>query len=67
MEEINVPIEKDWLSAGDIATYMGVSTHVVTAMLRGGDLPAVKFGREWRVARSDLENYLNEARRMVWS
>lgn len=62
MDEINVPIEKQWLSVADIAVYMGVSSHVVTSMLRAGELPAVKFGREWRVARRDLETYLNRAR-----
>jgi excisionase family DNA binding protein len=44
---------------------MGVSAHVVTSMLRSGEMPAVKFGREWRVARTDLESYLNEARRKL--
>jgi excisionase family DNA binding protein len=67
MEEISVPIEKEWLSVTDIASYMAVSPHVVTSMLRGGEVPAVKFGREWRVARTDLEGYLNQARRVVWS
>jgi excisionase family DNA binding protein len=63
LEEINIPIEKQWLSVADIAAYMGVSAHVVTSMLRSGEMPAVKFGREWRVARGDLETYLNRARR----
>jgi len=41
---------------------MDVSTYVVTGVLRSGDLPAVKFGREWRVARIDFENWINESR-----
>ena len=41
---------------------MGVSTFVVTTQLRNGALPAVKFGREWRVARSDFEDWINEQR-----
>jgi excisionase family DNA binding protein len=62
MEPITVPIEKEWLSVNEVAGYMGVSSHVVTTMLRGGELPAVKFGREWRVARFDLEMWLNRRR-----
>jgi excisionase family DNA binding protein len=62
MEPITVPIEKEWLSVTEVAGYMGVSPHVVTTMLRGGELPAVKFGREWRVARLDLEMWLNHRR-----
>jgi excisionase family DNA binding protein len=41
---------------------MGVSTFVVTRVLRSGELPAVKFGREWRVARGDFEDWLNARR-----
>ena len=56
-------LPKEWLSVADICEYMDVSPFVVTRMLRGGGLPGVKFGREWRVARSDFEVFLNERRR----
>lgn len=62
MERITVDIDKDWLSVGDICDYMDVSTFVVTSQLRSGTLPAVKFGREWRVARLDFEEWINEQR-----
>lgn len=62
MQPITVPIEKDWLSVADVAGYLGVSAHVVTALLRSGEVPAIKFGREWRVARLDLEAWLNRKR-----
>lgn len=67
MEPITIPIGKEWLSVPEVATYMGVSAHVVTAMLRAGECPAVKFGREWRVARVDLENWLNQRRNRLMS
>jgi excisionase family DNA binding protein len=62
MERIEVGIAKEWLSVTDISGYMDVSTYVVTGVLRSGDLPAVKFGREWRVARIDFENWINQSR-----
>ena len=62
MERITVDLEKDWLSVADICEYMGVSTFVVTSQLRSGALPAVKFGREWRVSRQDFEDWINEQR-----
>jgi excisionase family DNA binding protein len=65
MDRITVPIDKQWLSVAEVSEYMGVSAHVVTSMLRSGEMPGVKFGREWRVARTDLEQYLNEARRRL--
>ena len=55
MERIRVDLAKEWLSVKDICEYMDVSTFVVASQLRSGDLPAVKFGREWRIARSDFE------------
>lgn len=63
MQRIIVEIEKDWLTVGDICDYMGVSAFVVTSQLRSGGLPAVKFGREWRIARQDFEDWINAQRR----
>jgi excisionase family DNA binding protein len=62
MERIPVEINKPWLTVADICEYMDVSTFVVTSMLRSGEVPAVKFGREWRVARLDFEDWLNAQR-----
>lgn len=55
-------LAKEWLSVADICEYMGVSTFVVTRVLRTGELPAVKMGREWRVSRADFEDWLNGQR-----
>lgn len=63
MEEFRVDIDKPWLSVADICEYMDVSTFVVTSVLRSGELPAVKFGREWRVSKQDFEQWINEQRR----
>lgn len=62
MERIRVELDKEWLSVTDICEYMDVSAFVVTRMLRSGGMPAVKFGREWRVAKSDFEDFLNARR-----
>lgn len=62
MDRITVDLDKPWLSVADICDYMDVSTFVVTSVLRSGELPAVKFGREWRVARTDFEDWINVQR-----
>ena len=62
MRRITVDSTKEWQSVADICEYMGISTFVVTSELRNGTLPAVKFGREWRVNRSDFEDWLNDQR-----
>ena len=61
VDPIRVTIPKDWLSVADVCAYLEVSSFVVTARLRSGDLPGVKV-REWRVARQDLEDWLNQRR-----
>ncbi len=62
MERITVDLPKEWLSVADICHYMDVSSFVVSRQLHTGALPAVKFGREWRIARTDFEDWLNEQR-----
>ena len=62
MERVHVDLDKPWLSVADICEYMDVSTFVVTSVLRSGELPAVKFGREWRVSREDFEEWINVSR-----
>lgn len=62
MERISVDIDKPWLTVADICEYMDVSTFVVTSVLRTGELRAVKFGREWRVAKVDFEDWINAQR-----
>lgn len=63
MDDVRVDIDKPWLSVADICEYMDVSAFVVTSVLRSGELPAVKFGREWRVSRDDFEVWINDQRR----
>ena len=67
MDRIRVEIDKEWLTVPDICEYMDVSPFVVTSQLRSGNLPAVKFGREWRVARVDFEEWINAQRRQAES
>jgi excisionase family DNA binding protein len=67
MDRIHVDLDKPWLTVADICDYMDVSTFVVTSVLRSGELPAVKFGREWRVARDDFEDWLNSKRAVSMS
>lgn len=62
VERIVVTVDKDWLSVADVCEYLDVSPFVVTRVLRSGELPGVKIGREWRIARLDFEDWLNAQR-----
>ncbi len=62
MERVTVDLGKEWLSVADVCEYLDVSPHVVTRLLRSGDIVGVKIGREWRIARMDFESWLNQRR-----
>jgi len=62
VEWIDVDIPKQWLTVADVCDYLGVTPYVVTKMLREGDLTGLKIGREWRIARTDLEAWINRRR-----
>jgi excisionase family DNA binding protein len=43
-----------------VADLLGVSKHTVWRLVRSGELPAFRVGRQIRVAQVDLENYLKQ-------
>ncbi len=43
-----------------VASYLGVSERTIYNRVRGGELPAIKIGRLWRVRESDLRAWLGE-------
>lgn len=53
-------IEPRFLTLDDVATYLSVSTTQVYALVRSGDLPAIKVGGRgvWRVDREQLDAYI---------
>jgi excisionase family DNA binding protein len=48
------------LTAAEVADDLRVSTMTVYRLIRRGDLPAVRVGRNYRVRVADLESYLAE-------
>ena len=52
--------EPRYLKLEDVATYLSVSVPQVYALVRSGDLPAIKIGGRgvWRVDNSKLDSYL---------
>jgi excisionase family DNA binding protein len=49
-----------FLTLVDVAEILNTSSAQVYALVRGGDLPAIKIGGrgQWRVESSELENYI---------
>lgn len=46
-------------SVAEIAKQLGVSRNTAYALVRSGTLRSIRVGRQIRVPRSALENYLN--------
>src|SRR5829696_9569527 len=57
------PLEKDLLSAEDVAQLMGVKESTVWRWCREGNLPCLKVGKHWRVRREALEDFLRRSER----
>lgn len=53
-------MDTDLLTAAEVADNLRVSTMTVYRLIRSGELPAVRVGRNYRVRAEDLENYLQE-------
>ena len=53
-----------FLTLPDVAEILNTSVAQVYAMVRRGDLPAIKIGGrgQWRVSETDLEDYIAQQR-----
>lgn len=50
-----------FLTLDDVAEVLNISTSQTYALVRNGDLPAIKIGGrgQWRVERAKLEDYIS--------
>lgn len=46
------------LTIAEVAMFLKLSRRTAWRWCKNGELPAVKVGHQWRVARSDLENFV---------
>ena len=46
------------LTAEDAAEYLQISLKTALKLLRSGELPAAKVGRQWRISRQALDDFL---------
>lgn len=57
--------EKRFLTLADVAEILNISASQTYALVRSGDLQGIQIGgrNQWRVERSKLEEYIEEAYR----
>jgi excisionase family DNA binding protein len=48
------------LTVAEVAAAMRVSNMTVYRLIKGGELPAVRVGKNYRLRESDLERFLEE-------
>jgi len=48
----------DLLTPTEVIAYLRVDVRTVYRLMRTGDLPAVRVGRQWRVRQADLDSWL---------
>ena len=56
------PDEITWLSTGDAAKRLGVTTRTLYRFLDEGDLPGYRFGRVIRLKADDVDAYIETCR-----
>lgn len=52
-------LSKPLLTIHEAAELLKISEATLRGLIKGGDVRAIRFGREWRIAVKDLEAFLN--------
>ncbi len=53
--------EAEFMTVAEVAARMRVSKMTVYRLLHGGELPAVRVGRSFRVREDDVDEYLRKS------
>lgn len=50
-----------FLTLGEVADRLRVTTQTVRKLIHGGQLPAIRVGSQWRIAESEYDAYIARA------
>jgi excisionase family DNA binding protein len=56
------PGDSPFLTLGEVLRYLRVNARTVYRLIGTGELPASRIGRQWRIRRSDFEQWLEAQR-----
>jgi excisionase family DNA binding protein len=51
-----------FLTTEEVLGYLKVNPRTIYRLIRNGELPAVRIGRQWRFRRTDLDAWLDRQR-----
>lgn len=54
-----------FLTTEEVLGYLKVTPRTIYRLIRAGELPAVRIGRQWRFRRTDLNEWLDRQRATV--
>jgi excisionase family DNA binding protein len=65
VEEVTMPERRSFvgdrlLTVGEVAATMRVSNMTVYRLIKGGQLPAIRVGKNYRIRESDVNKYLSD-------
>ncbi len=55
------------LRIAEAANYLSVSADTMRRLVRAGDIPHLRIGSGIRIARADLDDYINSVKTRAWS
>ena len=53
------------LTTEEVLAYLNVTPRTIYRLIRTGELPAIRIGRQWRFRRSDLDAFVDRQRAVV--
>jgi excisionase family DNA binding protein len=53
------------LTTDEVLGYLKVTSRTIYRLIRIGELPAVRIGRQWRIRRVDLDQWLDRQRTSI--
>jgi excisionase family DNA binding protein len=54
-----------FLTTEEVLDCLKVTPRTIYRLIKSGDLPAVRIGRQWRFRRADLDDWLDRKRAVV--
>jgi excisionase family DNA binding protein len=51
-----------FLTTEEVLSYLKITPRTIYRLIRSGELPAVRIGRQWRFRRGDLDRWLERQR-----
>jgi excisionase family DNA binding protein len=62
MQQDQGPRLQAFLTTEEVLSYLNTTPRTIYRLIRSGELPAVRIGRQWRFRRSDLDAWVERQR-----